>query len=172
MNQQQQDPQQKTGRAMLYVGWVICLAVLVYLFGNWESTRLNPNQNVQGRIVEGNAEIVLQRNPQGHYILNAEVNGKVISFLVDTGASQLVFTEAQASKAGLKSGPSYYVSTANGDIRVQSTSVNTLRMGNIELYDLPAAINPHMDGYALLGMSALVNLEWRQRGDELIITQY
>lgn len=162
----------KAGRAMLYIGWVIFLALLVYIFGNWEEAKINPNQNVQSSINGETAEVILQRNSQGHYLLNAKVNGATVTFLVDTGASQLVFTESQARKAGLVAGGSYPVSTANGTIRVMSTEVGSLKIGDIELYQLPAAINPHMDGYALLGMSALVNLEWTQRGDKLIIGQH
>jgi len=52
---------------------------------------------------------------------------------------------------------------------VQSTVVDQLNIGGIELRQVPAAINPNMDGLALLGMSALSSLDWRQTGDELII---
>jgi len=156
---------------MLFIGWIIFLGLLVQIFGNWEEAKINPNQKLQSSINGEAAEVVLQRNSQGHYLLNAKVNGATITFLVDTGASQLVFTESQAKKAGLIAGRPYSVSTANGNIQVMSTEVGRLKIGDIELYQLPAAINPHMQGYALLGKSALVNLEWRQSGDKLILRQ-
>lgn len=168
----EQDPNKKIGKTMLYIGWIMCLGLLVSIFGDWEKARINPNQDVQSSIDGGIAEIVLQRNAYGHYVLNAQVNGETITFLVDTGASHLVFTENQAKKAGLIAGRPYYVSTANGDIQVKSTEVDSLKMGDIELYQIPASINKHMDGEALLGMSALSNLEWQQSGDKLIIRQF
>jgi len=154
---------------MLYAGWLIILALLAYVFGNWEKTRINPNRNVETRIIGDSSQVVLKRSANGHYMFNAEVNGETITFLVDTGASQLVFTPEQAQRAGLVPGSSYYVGTANGNIRVQSTEVRQLQIGGIELRRVPAAINPNMDGFALLGMSALSSLHWRQTGDELII---
>lgn len=154
---------------MLYAGWLIILGLLVYVFGNWEESRINPNRNVETRIVGDSRQVVLKRSANGHYMLNAGVNGETITFLVDTGASQLVFTPDQAQRAGLVPGSSYYVGTANGSIRVQSTEVDRLRIGDIELSQVSAAINPNMDGFALLGMSALSSLHWRQTGDELII---
>lgn len=163
------NPHSGSGRFMLYAGWVIILGLLAYLFGNWEEARINPNRNVETRVIGESTQVILKRSNNGHYMLNAEVNGETITFLVDTGASQLVFTPEQAQMAGLERGSSYYVSTANGSVQVHSTVVDQLRIGDIELSQVPAAINPNMDSFALLGMSALSSLHWRQTGDELII---
>ena len=159
------------GTGMLYVSWVLILAMLAYFFGNWEEDKINPNRKITGTEINGIREIVLERNRYDHYVLNAEINGVSIAFLVDTGATHLVFTEAQALQAGLKKGLPFWVSTANGDIQVFDTTVSHMQMGNIELQGLAASINPHMDGHALLGMSALVDLEWTQKGERLIIRQ-
>ncbi len=168
-NKNEPNPHGGSGRLMLYAGWLIILSVMAYLFGNWEQNRINPNRNVETRIVGEQSQVILKRNANGHYLLNSSVNGATVTFLVDTGASQLVFTPEQARLAGLTPGNSYYVSTANGNVQVQSTVVDQLNIGDIELRQVPAAINPNMDGFALLGMSALSSLEWRQTGDELII---
>ncbi|MBC6428910.1 MAG: TIGR02281 family clan AA aspartic protease [Cellvibrionales bacterium] len=156
---------------MLVIGWVVFLVLLAQLFSVREAARINPNQRIASSEVDGVREIVLQRGRGGHYMLDAEVNGETVTFLLDTGASQLVFTVPQAERIGLRAGASYSVSTAAGTIRVRATEVAHLMMGNIELFDIPAAINPHMDGPALLGMSALANLEWTQIGDELRVRQ-
>ena len=167
--QNKPNPHGGSERLMLYAGWLIILSLLAYLFGNWEETRINPNRNVETRIVGEQTQVILKRNASGHYLMNSSVNGETITFLVDTGASQLVFTPEQARRAGLSPGNSYYVSTANGNIQVQSTVVDQLNIGDIELRQVPAAINPNMDGFALLGMSALSSLVWRQTGNELLI---
>lgn len=159
----------KTGQTMLTIGWIIALAMLTYFLGIWEKDKINPNQSIQSSIENGIAEVVLKQNSQGHYLLNAEVNGEVLTFLVDTGATQVVLTESQAKKVKLRSGVPFTVSTANGNIRVYSTNIGHLKIGEINLYDVDASINPYMDDYGLLGMSALANLEWIQRGDTLIL---
>ena len=160
-----------TGRGMLYAGWLIVLAILVFFLGDWEQGQSNPNRDLSGSERGGVREVVLERNRYGHYILDAQVNGSDVTFLLDTGATDLVFTEPQARELGLTRGLKYWVSTANGDIQVFRTTVDQLRIGNIVLHNLNASINPHMDGEALLGMSALVDLEWSQRGNQLFIRQ-
>ena len=174
-NQKNEGPSEhhsSMGRGMLYVGWVIVLAILVYIFGNWEKDQINPNRSLDTNYVGDTKEIVLERNNWGHYLLTAQVNGIDVDFLIDTGASHLVFTERQAEKIGLSRGLPFNVSTANGDIRVYSATVNQLRMGDLLLENVRASINPHMNGEALLGMSALANLSWEQRGNLLIIRSY
>jgi len=163
---------QKIGKTMLAIGWIFVLVVLTYFLGLWEKDKINPNRQLDSSINGGIAEVRLKQNTQGHYLLNAQVNGQTLTFLLDTGATQVVLTEKQAQQAGLRSGLPYTVSTANGNILVYSTTIGHLKIGEIDLYDIEASINPHMDGYGLLGMSALANLEWSQRGEVLILRSY
>lgn len=170
MEEENREGEKRIGRGMLYVGWILILALLVWVFSDFEESRLNPNRNLSASATTTN-EVVLQKNIYGHYLFTGLANGKEVDFLLDTGASSVVFTEKQANELGLKKGFRMEVSTANGNISVYTTQLKTLRIGSIVLYDIEAAINPHMDGDALLGMSALGDLEWSQRGDQLTIRQ-
>jgi aspartyl protease family protein len=63
-------------------------------------------------------------------------------------------------------------STANGIITTYATRVATVSLGNIELHNIRASINPYApDDDVLLGMSFLKELEMVQRGDVLILRQ-
>jgi len=62
--------------------------------------------------------------------------------------------------------------TANGQVQVRATRINTLQLGPITLYNLEASINPGMDGNEiLLGMSALKQIEFSQKGKFLTLRQ-
>lgn len=170
MNEEHQQAETRLGRLMLYVGWVLVLAVLVFFFSDFEKFRSNPNQNPSSRSGSAN-EVVLQKNDYGQYIFTGLANGKKVEFLVDTGASSVVFTEKQAEELGLRKGTRYRVNTANGETWAYSTRLDRLQIGSIVLNDVVASINPHMDVEALLGMTALGDLEWSQSGDQLTIRQ-
>lgn len=158
----------KLGRVMLYVGWFIVLAILAYMFSGVEKSKVNPNRDLDQ---SGSGEVILEQNAYGQYIFTGLANGQEVDFLLDTGASSVVFTEKQAEKLGLKRGIRHRVNTANGEIWVYSTHVERLQIGSIVLRNVTAQINPHMDVEALLGMTALGELEWSQRGDTLTIRQ-
>ncbi|MBT8148751.1 MAG: retroviral-like aspartic protease family protein, partial [Gammaproteobacteria bacterium] len=63
--------------------------------------------------------------------------------------------------------------TANGPVKVYSTRIGKLQLGDIVLYDVPADLNPGMDGSneILLGMSALSQVEFSQRDGVLLLSQ-
>jgi len=62
--------------------------------------------------------------------------------------------------------------TANGIVEVRDTTIETLQLGSIRLSNIRASINPGMVGEEiLLGMSALKDLEFTQRGSKLTLKQ-
>ncbi len=63
--------------------------------------------------------------------------------------------------------------TANGLVTVYETRVEQLTIGGIELSNIKASINPAMSPPGvLLGMSALEQIEFNQKGDSLTLRQY
>lgn len=161
------------GRGMLIAGWVIGIGLLSLLFGNLLEQQRNPNQNL-AMISEGaTRHVTLQRNRYGHYLATGSINGEEVEFLLDTGASDVSVPHSLARRLRLERGQPLRYSTANGNITAYLTRIPQLRLGSIELHDIRASINPHMDGETiLLGMSFLKHLEFTQRGDTLIIRRY
>ena len=121
----------------------------------------------------GTKEVVLQQNRQGHYVASGTVNNVPVLFLLDTGATDVAIPESIALAAGLRRGNTSRASTANGAVTVYSTRIDELTLGNIVLEDVSASITTSMPGNTiLLGMSALRQVEFSQRGGELTLRHY
>ena len=134
----------------------------------------NPNVHpVHGRIPAGMNHVILDSNFMDAYITNGTINGKDVTFLVDTGASDVSIPKRIANYIGLKAnGPSINASTAGGTIRIQKTLLDMLTIGNICLTHVSASINPlDKSDKILLGMSALKRLEFTDIEGKLILRQ-
>jgi aspartyl protease family protein len=110
-----------------------------------------------GRIVE------LKADARGHYTTEAEINGRSIATLVDTGASIVALTFEDARRVGLYIRDADYthrVNTANGLARVAPVVLDRVSIGNITVRNVPAAVTePGKLSTSLLGMSFLGRLQ-------------
>ncbi len=164
----------KTGRLMLIIAWLVGMLLLTQMFGHWERRQQNPNQSpLSQRAVDGRIEVALHRNRQGHYLTQGRINGEAVTFLLDTGATDIVVPAALAQELGLQHLGRGYASTANGVVEIERTELESVSIGDIILYNVPASINPGMRGEdeVLLGMSALRQLDFAQRDGVLTLTQ-
>lgn len=109
----------------------------------------------------------------GHWWIDAEVNGEPARFLVDTGATLTAVSSGVAARAGLEprqSGLPVRIVTANGAVPAQLTRIGTLTFGNVEAERIDAVIAPSLGETNVLGMNFLSRLEgWQVRGDTLIL---
>jgi len=154
-------------------GWILGFLLLGLIFSKVLDHQTNPNQSVATSQSSQFQEIVLERNRYGHYVFDGEINGKPVSFLVDTGATEISIPANLQTYLQLKAGRSFSVSTANGVASVYSTRLDELKLGEISLTDIKAHLNPGLaDDQILLGMNVLKNMELVQQGDSLIIRQY
>lgn len=174
MDNRQPHSTQGIGKAMTTVAWLLALGLLSWIFAGLEERENNPNQYVATqRFDDGSKAITLQRNRSGHYVADGFINGERVSFLLDTGASDISVPGDLAEKLGLQRGPAQQYNTANGLITGYLTRLDSVRLGDIELRDVRASINPREQGdELLLGMSFLRDLEFSQRGDTLTIRQH
>ena len=119
------------------------------------------------------SELVLQAGPHGHFMVDAVVNGKTVSFLVDTGASAIYLTPDDAVRLGwtpqrLTFSERYY--SAGGELRAAPVTLRSLRIGALELFDLPASVGEQPSAVSLLGITFLKRLDsYQVRGDTLIL---
>lgn len=158
---------------MMIIAWIIGLGLLTAMFGVWEGFRQNPNQSPDSQMVNGVREVTLEENRQSHYVATGAINGREVTFLLDTGATDVVVPAGLAQDLGLQPGPTGIAMTANGPVEVAATVIDSLTLGNIHLRDVRASINPGMRGdEVLLGMSALKQVEFSQRRGRLILRQY
>lgn len=169
----QKPPGRSIGKGMLIVSFSLGLVALTIFFDSVLQSQFNPNNEPEFNETDnGIKEVVLQRNRQGHYVANGTINGVPVTFLLDTGATDVAIPAAIARKAGLNQGYISQAATANGIIQVYSTILDELQLGNIRLHDIKASITPSMGGETiLLGMSALKQIEFMQRGSNLTLRQ-
>jgi len=165
--------QKRMGTAMQVLAWLVLLALGVFFFSDYLDKQYNPNQSLQTRYADdGVREVVLQRNKFGHYVTDGQINGRPVTFMLDTGATGVAISEAMASYLGLKRGRAFPVQTANGMSTSYAVTLDQVNVGAIELSDVPAGITPGLQTEEiLLGMSFLKHIEFTQRGDTLTLRQ-
>jgi aspartyl protease family protein len=106
-------------------------------------------------------EITLERNSDRHFYADAEVNGKQVRFLVDTGASEIALTEDDAKKVGIEVDPSKYEligQGASGIVRGQYVDVDQIDLGGIRESNAKAVVVQGAN-ISLLGQPFLENVE-------------
>jgi aspartyl protease family protein len=141
---------------------------LTLVFDEQLAEQFNPNSQPISSQTAGAIEVRLKQNRGGHYMATGGINGESVLFLLDTGATQVSVPMHLAEQLGLQKGRGSWVQTANGRVQVAQTRIASLTIGDIELTDVAAHLNPGMqDNKILLGMSALKQLEFTQRGEWL-----
>ncbi|MCK7614079.1 retropepsin-like aspartic protease family protein [Roseibium sediminicola] len=118
----------------------------------------------------------IARNRQGHFVADANLNGRAVEMLVDTGATVTVLPESVAEDIGIflqTSDYKYQIRTANGTVRGAKASIDRIRLGNISLRDIDALVLPDESlGEPLLGMSVLNRLQrFDMSGGTLVLVQ-
>jgi aspartyl protease family protein len=145
----------------------------MFLFQDVLDKQYNPNTQPEVRLsADGQAEVILAQNKQGHYVVRGTINGAAVTFLLDTGATQVSIPSHIAEELNLVTQGNYRVQTANGSVTVYKTEIGQLSLGNIFLYNVAAHINPAMKSdQILLGMSALKQVDFYQTGKQLILRE-
>lgn len=166
-------PGQRLGKGMIIVAWLGVIGLLTLFFAGKQEERSNPNRNLVSSTGDGVIEVRLRRNAGGHYVAPGEINGRPVTFILDTGATNVAVPLAMKEELGLKAGPAVPTQTANGVSTSYLTRIDQLRLGDIVVSDVRAGLAKGFGGdEILLGMSVLSELELVQRDDTLIIRQY
>jgi aspartyl protease family protein len=102
-------------------------------------------------------EIVIPVGQGGHYLVNGTINGHTVRFMVDTGATTIAMGRADAIRIGLdpRKGQLGYANTANGVAPMLSITLDSVRIGEVELYNIAASVTQTDMPYVLLGNSFL-----------------
>ena len=108
-------------------------------------------------------EVQVWRNPTGMYTTVGSINGLLVTFLVDTGASAVAMNAREARRLGIDYrvvGRESGITTASGTERAWAVTLDTVKVGNLELRNVGAMV---LEGEypvtTLLGMSYLGQLE-------------
>ena len=118
--------------------------------------------------------IKLEADSGGHFLAYGSINGRPMKFLVDTGATSIARSTAQAQALGinLTNAQRGVVTTASGHVKSYNVSLSNVKVGDISLNQVDAVIIDSMPGdVALLGNSFLSRLEMRREGTVLTLTK-
>jgi len=117
---------------------------------------------------QGNV-IVMSAGIGGHFTGTGTINGKAMRFVVDTGATFVAIGQGDAQRMGLnyKAGELGYASTANGVVQTWKLSLNSVRIGDVEVYNVDAMVMPSSMPYVLLGNSFLSRFQMKRDNDTL-----
>ena len=119
----------------------------------------------------GGTQIVLTAGSGGHFITDGSINGKVVRFLVDTGATNVSMGQAEAQRLGIdySRGQRGIARTANGDVIVTRVSLGSVRVGDVTVYNVDAIVTPMAMEHILLGNSFLSRFQMKRDNDVMVL---
>lgn len=120
-----------------------------------------------GEAASAGSVIVLPVGPGGHFSTEGRINGKAVQFMVDTGATSVALSQAEANRIGLdwKSGQRALSQTANGTVPVHVLTLSSVKVGAVEVANVRASVVPAEMPMILLGNSFLDRFVMRRDGD-------
>ncbi len=168
---------------MKFALWVVGAAFVFALLSprGAERVPVGPAQpvvaNVAAPTVEaagnGLADVKLTRSADGHFYADAIINGATIHVLVDTGATTVALTRADAQAAGLQFSEGDFTGTAQtagGDIRLKPVKLDRVGIGPVEARNVDAVVVDSKMNVSLLGQSWLRRVGNVQiTGDRMIL---
>ena len=159
--------------ATIAVMWTLIFAAGFVLFTfrddiGWVAQRLRAE--ITGEPVRQGEEIRIPMALDGHFWVEARLNGQKVKFLVDSGATMTTIGRGTAERAGVAivTPGNQVVRTGNGLIKVSTAQARTLRVGSIERDNVRLHVAD--DDLNVLGMSFLSSLErWGVEGRWLVL---
>jgi aspartyl protease family protein len=136
--------------------------------------RLTEQLGLDDQTVSGN-EVRVRMSPDGHFWVDADINGVKRRMLIDSGATVTALSAGTAHSAGVDTGMGLtpvILRTANGAAAAQTGSIDELRVGNIVARNLKVVSAPGLD-LDVIGMNFLSELEsWRVDGRTLVLVPH
>ena len=117
--------------------------------------------------------IVLVAGTGGHFLTVGQINGKAVQFMVDTGATSVAMSAQDAERTGInfKSGQPVMMSTANGSVQGYRIRLDSVRVGDVEVFGVDAVVMPQSMPYMLLGNSFLTRFQMLRENDQMTLTK-
>jgi aspartyl protease family protein len=138
-------------------------------------SRLTERLGIDGQEVVGE-ELRVRMSQDGHFWVDASVNGVKRRMLIDSGATITAVSSQTTRAAGIETGTGLtpvVLRTANGVAAAETGSIDELRIGNIVARDLKIVSAPGLGDLDVIGMNFLSELEsWRVEGRTLILVPH
>lgn len=139
-----------------------------------QQRQLKPGGTVQSNYApRAVREMHISRNNQGAYSAHGSINGRAVSFLVDTGASSVAMSAKTARRLGIPyrlTGRPARIHTASGQVEGYQVDLDKVQLGELVLRDVQGVvIEADAPAQVLLGMSFLNRLDMRNSGNIMVL---
>jgi len=161
----------------MFMGWVLIFGAAFVIFTLKDEFLALGSRlmvEVRGGTVEEAApgEVRIRQASDGHFWVDAELNGRPARFLIDSGATTTSISSQAAERAGIEPSGGFgtMVQTANGVVMVQRGRATSLRIGNIERGNVAVHISDGFGDTNVIGMNFLSSLRgWSVEGRTLVL---
>lgn len=119
------------------------------------------------------ASVTLSADSRGHFVVDGQINGGTVRFIVDTGATVIAMSSADAQRLRInyRVGEVRYMNTANGLAPAWQVKLDTVRVGDITVNGVDAVVMENQSMPVLLGMSFLNRTNMRREGQLMTLTK-
>jgi aspartyl protease family protein len=168
------------GRAIRFLFSLGLMALLVFVLlqqapFNPSLSRFTEALGLDDQQVVG-GQLRVRMASDGHFWVNATINGVPRRMLVDSGATITAISESTARSAGVDTGTGLapvVLRTANGIAPARTGSIDELRIGNIVARNLKIVSSPGLGSVDVIGMNFLSQLEgWRVENRTLVLVPH
>lgn len=163
----------------MFIGWVLIFGAAFVIFTMKDEFLALGNRvllEARGDTVEEVAgrpgEVRVRQASDGHFWVDAQINGQSVRFLIDSGATTTSLSRATARRAGIETSGGFpaMVQTANGIVAVERGRAETLRIGPIERRDVAVHVSDAFGDLNVIGMNFLSSLSgWSVEGRTLVM---
>jgi aspartyl protease family protein len=166
----------RRGLAM-FAAWVLIFAAVFAVFALRDDfpalgKRLVVETRGEGGVAGTGRQMRIRKSLDGHFHVDARLNGASVAFLVDSGATTTSISAETARLAHVVPTGNFpvLVQTANGIVSAERATAASLVVGTIERHDMAVEISPAFGGMDVLGMNFLSSLSsWGVEGEWLVL---
>lgn len=161
----------------MLAGWVAIFAVLIVAFSFRDEAKLVwkrvKSEMIPSNSIDEDGSIRIPMSDDGHFWVDANVDGQNVRLMVDSGASQTSLGYETANGLGIsvdESGFAVPVDTANGTVKAYRAQIKRLKVGPIIRGEFGILVSRSFGDTSVVGMDFLSSLDgWRVEGRELIL---
>jgi aspartyl protease family protein len=161
----------------MFAGWVLIFVAAFVAFPLKDDfialgKRVVAEARGEGEIVRVGKEMRIRKSLDGHFWINARLNGAKVHFLVDSGATVTSISDDTARRAGIDSDDGFpvLVETANGTVTARRARADKLVVGTIERRNMAVEVSESFGDMNVLGMNFLSSLSsWSVQGQWLVL---
>jgi len=161
---------QRMGHALRAVlAWGMIFIGLMAGYGLWNDVK---NSATLRQTIGEAGELIVPRSPDGHYYLTLTINGTDVSFVADTGATNMVLSPDDATAVGINAADLNFMhsaETANGTVDIARTRLDSVILGPFADRDVTAWVNGAAMEGSLLGMDYLGMFEIQIAGGRMVL---